>query len=265
MTTQPILEFRDKGNFLLSSESGQIVSAELLQGDFDTLCGGVRCQSLLRGRTSILNSNGVATFTTLQIDRLNELGYILLFRMGKYTIYSQKFTVEPGAVHSLRILNQPSTCQITIRMPSAPVIELLDAGLNRANSSAIVTARVFPTSFTGISITGDAVQASEGVATFNNITLSGDAALGISLEFLSLGFSVVSDSFLAHLPAKTLILQNPMPAVLTAGETFLPEQKVGLRDNFDFPALADSSSTINVSLINKVTGGVTAMPDMEVA
>eukprot|EP00802_Teleaulax_amphioxeia_P000012 Tamp_00012.p1 GENE.Tamp_00012~~Tamp_00012.p1 ORF type:complete len:6480 (+),score=452.85 Tamp_00012:1082-19441(+) len=265
MTTQPILEFRDKGNFLLSSESGQIVSAELLQGDFDTLCGGVRCQSLLRGRTSILNSNGVATFTTLQIDRLNELGYILLFRMGKYTIYSQKFTVEPGAVHSLRILNQPSTCQITIRMPSAPAIELLDAGLNRANSSAIVTARVFPTSFTGISITGEAVQASEGVATFNNITLSGDAALGISLEFLSLGFSVVSDSFLAHRPAKTLILQNPMPAVLTAGETFLPEQKVGLRDNFDFPALADSSSTINVSLINKVTGGVTAMPDMEVA
>jgi len=265
MTTQPFLEFRDKGNFILPSESGQMVSAELLQGDYDTVCGGVRCQSLLKGRTSILNSNGVATFTNLQVDRLNDSGYILLFRMGKYLTYSQRFSVAPGVVRSLRILNQPSTCQVTIRMSSAPVVELLDAGLNRANSSAIVTVRVFPASFTGVAITGNAVQAGQGLATFNNITLSGAAALGISLEFLSLGFSIVSEPFLAHRPAKALILQNPMPSLLIAGETFLPEQKVELRDEFDFPALADSSSTINVSLVNKVTGAVTVMPEMGVA
>ena len=265
LTSQPRLEFRDKGNFLLESESGQVISAELVQGNYDALCGAVSCQGLLKGTTSILNVNGIATFTDLRVDRVHAPGYIILFRMGKYTIYSQKFTVALGTANSLQVLTQPFTCQVTIPMPASPSLEILDAGLNRVNSSAAASARIHPTSFTGIRVTGGETSATEGKVTFGNITLYGDAALGIALEFMCSGLSVVSDMFLAHRPPRSLVLQNPMPSTLVAGEDFLPEQQIGLRDDFDFPALADSSSRINVSLVHKDTGAVTEMPDSEVA
>ena len=264
-TGQPELEFRDKGNFLLDSESGQTVTAELLQGDNDSLCGGLTCHNFLLGRTTVLNVNGKATFTDLRVDKIHAPGYILLFRMGKYSIYSQKILVSAGTASRLRILTQPKTCQVTLAMPVAPVIEILDGGMNRVNSSEQISARIYPTSFTGITLSNHSTNALKGVATFTGITLSGDAASGVGLEFLGAGLSIVSNTFLAHRPAKALVLQNPMPTTLEAGKTFYPEQRVGLRDDFDFPAVADSSSTIKVKLINKDNNDQVQINDTEIA
>jgi hypothetical protein len=168
LTTQPIVEFRDANNAIVTGTTGSVL-AQITSGT-----------GRLLGNTTVNAVNGVATFTNLRINGAgpHTIGFTAI---GLPPVTSSIFTVTQTPA-SLFIRTQPAGSTSGSPLTIQPVIEIHDnANILIANSTLAVTATVFSSTNGATIAAGASVNAVGGVATFTNLTMTGSG--GVTLVF----------------------------------------------------------------------------------
>ncbi len=183
LTTQPIIEIRDAaGNRVPGATNAVTVSVESGGGS-------------VGGTTTVNAVDGVATFTDL---RLNGGGTKTLrfSAAGLTPVVSQPIPVNQSAT-TMRVQRQPAGAFSGIAFTTQPVVEILDAaGLvvtDGSGATLVVTATL--ASGTGELKGTSSATASSGVATFNNLSITGIGPHALRFATSSPALNVVSETF----------------------------------------------------------------------
>ena len=264
LAAQPRVRFAfgaDGGGAPFRGDSGRAVSATLLQADApgDGPCGNTTCGSLLRGTTVVLNSEGVAAFTDLQIDRA-AAGYRLHFSLGHYGVTSAPFGVAEGPVAAARVLVQPTHAQVGLNVAPAVAAEALDLGGNRVTGfTGGVTAALFPAGAFGFSLAGGAATAAAGAVEFAALQVSGHALkLRLTLDFGG-GVSVETASFNVYSAPAALLLRSPMQDPARPAEPFARIVQVAVVDKSLVLIASDSASNLTLDAVHVASGDETRL------
>ncbi len=129
--------------------------------------------SVLSGTTSVAAVAGVATFSTLNLDKTGA-GYTLAATSGGLTgATSTGFAVTPGAATRLAWVAQPTTTTAGAAINPAPQVEIQDANGNRVTGSTAAVTLAILANPGGSTLGGTAtVNAVAGLATFSNLSLN---------------------------------------------------------------------------------------------
>jgi large repetitive protein len=174
--------------------------------------------AVLGGVTTIPASGGVAAFTVLTIDVIDN-NYTLRASSGGFnTPASTPIDVLPIPAASLVVTTQPSTVQVY--EPFGLTITALDANGNLdPDFNGSVTVALAPTSASNILGGTTTVNAIDGVATFSKLTLAQVGNMTLQLSTSS-GLTVDTSSISVTAgPASQLILVTQPQTSLTAGTT----------------------------------------------
>ena len=181
-TTQPSIEIRDAGGNLTTSTAAVTVAIASGSG-------------ALFGTLTVNAINGVATFTNLQINGPG--AHTLTFTAGALTAAtSASFTVTQIAA-ALSVQTPPNGATSGNAFTTQPIVQILDnAGMpvtTGAGATLVVTAAVG----TGTGTLGGTLTAtaSNGVATFTNLAITGTGAHTLTFTTTSPALTVTSASF----------------------------------------------------------------------
>ena len=183
LVTQPIIEIRDAaGNRVPGATNAVTASVESGGGS-------------VGGTTTVNAVNGVATFTDLRVNGGGTK--TLRFSATALTsVVSEAIPVNQSA-SSLRVQRQPAGASSAIAFTTQPIVEILDAaGLvvtAGTGSSLVVTATL--ASGSGVLNGTRTATATAGVATFNNLSITGIGPHSLRFATSSPALNVVSESF----------------------------------------------------------------------
>ena len=127
LSTQPTIQLTEANGTLITADSTTTVTA--------TIATGV---GNLTGTTTVTASNGVATFTNLQI--VGTAGsFTLLFTASQIyqTVTSESFALTFGAATASAITTQPSGAVNGVDFTGQPVIRIVDSGGNTVTNSTV--------------------------------------------------------------------------------------------------------------------------------
>ncbi|MGQ0639186.1 MAG: Ig-like domain-containing protein [Gemmatimonadaceae bacterium] len=178
--TQPVVEIRDAAGNVVTTATPN-VTALIASG------GGA-----LSGATTVTATAGVASFSNLALSGIVGNRTLSFATEGLTPVTSQTLALSPGNPAQARVTTQPVGGAVGTALLTQPVVELRDVSGNVATgSSAAVTAAI---SFGGGAVSGTTtVNASAGVATFNNLVVTG-AVGDRELSFSALGVPPVSST-----------------------------------------------------------------------
>jgi hypothetical protein len=185
--------------------------------------------STLSGTTTINAVAGVATFSTLSLNRTGT-GYTLGASSGALTgATSAAFNINPGVATALAITTAPTTGQSGVVLSPQPVIRLVDANGNTVPSNSVTITAALAS---GSGTLGGVLTAltTSGVASFSNLALSGTAG-SYTLNFGSGGLTSVTSGTIAlsaGTPAALAFLVQP--STVTAGALITPAVQVRVVD-----------------------------------
>jgi hypothetical protein len=150
----------------------------------------------LSGTKTVAAVTGVATFSTLSIDR-SGTGYTLTFTASGVTaVVSAPFTINPGAASVLVFTVQPTTGPAGVAISPPVQVTARDAFGNVATGFTGNVTMVISANPSGGTLTGTpTVTAVAGVATFGNLIISAPG-VGYRLDATSAPLpSVTSNAF----------------------------------------------------------------------
>ncbi|NBO65156.1 MAG: hypothetical protein EBU88_10015, partial [Acidobacteria bacterium] len=183
LASQPVVTVRDsQGNPVLTSST--VVSVIISSGT-----GGS-----LGGTTTATTVNGVATFANLTLSGKVGTQYILKFSTAEFSVDSVALTVTPGQPTQLAIATAPVAGTSGAVFTAPPAISIRDAQSNLVTSSQVPVSVSILTGSGGTLGGSATVNAVNGIATFNNLTLSGPAGTSYILQFTSPGLAPISSS-----------------------------------------------------------------------
>ena len=169
----------------------------------------------LSGTTSVAAVAGVATFSTLSIDKVGT-GYTLSASSGVLTpATSNTFNITVGAPAKLAVITQPTNTVSATAISPAVTVQIQDAGGNLTSSTANVVMAIGTNPGSG-TLSGTAtVAAVAGTATFSTLNIN-KAGTGYTLSATSgVLTSTTSNTFniTAGAPAKLAVTTQPTNAV----------------------------------------------------
>jgi len=189
--------------------------------------------STLSGTTSVSAVAGLATFSTLSLNRTGN-GYTLAATSTGLTgTVSGAFNISAGTAAQLAFTVQPSNTTAGVSITPAVQVTVQDASGNTvptATNSITVALGANPGGGT-LSGTVTAAAAS-GVATFNNLSINRSGA-GYTLTATSTGLTgATSAAFSIVAAAPAQLSFTVQPSNTTAGQTITPAVQVTVQDSF---------------------------------
>ncbi len=185
----------------------------------------------LSGTTTVALVSGVATFSTLSINK-SGIGYTLRATSGVLpAATSAPFTVAPGAATQLVFSAQPSTTMAGASITPAVQVTALDAHGNVATGFTTNVIIALGTNPSGGVLSGTkTVAAVAGVATFSTLNIN-KTGTGYTLQATSGVLPVVASSAFDITPgAATQLAFTGQPSTETAGAPITPAVQVTVRD-----------------------------------
>jgi len=234
---QPVVELRDgTGNPVLVA--GTSVTASVFSGS-----------GVLAGTATVQTAgNGRATFTDLELQG-NPGSYVIRFTSGALPhLDSGSITLAIGPATKLVFQTAPPSTTINGQLfGSSTVVALADVTGNVVPTNGVSIAATI-VSGPGASLGGSTSQpTSSGLATFNNLTLTGTAG-NYSLDFTAPGLTkATSNTLTLQAGAATkLVFITPPPASGSSGVALIPATVVELQDVSSNP-VPQSGTTVVAS------------------
>jgi hypothetical protein len=146
--------------------------------------------------TKTLNAvNGVATLSTLSIDKAGNSYTLTATSAGLTSMTSNGFNITAAAASKLAFSQQPSNTRPSVSISPSPTVQVLDQFGNLTSSAATVTMAIANNPSSGTLSGTRTVNAVNGVATFTTLLIS-NAGNGYTLTATSGSLtSAVSSSF----------------------------------------------------------------------
>ncbi len=236
-TTQPAVELRDAANDV-AAQAGVVVTVTKASGP-GALSGTL---------TATTDASGVATFTDLAITGTGS--YTLTFTSDALTAAtSATFNVAPGPATQVVITTPPGGAVSGVAFTAQPVVELLDANGDRANSSAAVTVTISDGNGTLSGTT--TVNAVDGVAIFADLSIAGSGAHTLSFSANGIVSEALAVVTVTQIPASLAIATQPDGAVTDA--PFTTQPVIHILDNAGLLITSGSNASLQVT-VSKVTG-----------
>ena len=208
-TAQPVVEIQDQFGNVVTSDSTTDVTAAINNNPGTGVLGGTQ---------TVMASDGVATFTNLEIDKAGD-GYTLDFTAtGLVPATSGPFNVSAGTATQLGIQTQPGNGIAGLALSPQPVIAIQDqfGSVVTSDSTTEVTAAI-ETNPEGGTLSGTlTVEAVNGVVTFTNLEVD-TPGTGYTLKFTSSPVltAAISSAFnVAAVGALTATILSTNPASL---------------------------------------------------
>ena len=212
----------------------------------------------LSGTATVNAVAGVATFSTLSIDKAG-VGYTLAASDGALAgASSNAFTIVPAAAASLAFGTQPSDTTAGNAIAPAVTVQLFDAFGNLASNDNASQVSVGVASGPGTLSGGSAVSVVNGIATFPNLVLTSAGLYQLSANSGVLP-TATSSNFTVNPASGNALVFIAQPSNTVAGASILPPVQVQLQDQFG-NALNDSGIVVTLSANGPggiVSGGTT--------
>ncbi|WP_233262159.1 S8 family serine peptidase [Vitiosangium sp. GDMCC 1.1324] len=199
----------------------------------------------LSGTTTVAMSSGVATFSSLSIDKAGT-GYTLKASSSGFPdVASSAFNITPAAAAKLGFMTQPSTTLAGASITPAVQVAIQDAFGNPTASTASISLALSGGPV-GATLSGTTtVAAVGGVATFGNLSIA-KAGSGYTLVASSGSFTnATSSAFNVQPNTPTQLAFKTGPSSSTAGSTLAPVE-VEVLDAHGNRAAATSSITLSL-------------------
>ncbi|HEY6110523.1 MAG TPA: hypothetical protein VIV56_16595, partial [Gemmatimonadales bacterium] len=234
----------------------------------------------LAGITTANSSGGVATFSTLSIDKMG-IGYRLAASAASLAaVTSDSFDIVPGVAAQLVFTTQPPTTTIAGAIIGPPVqVEVRDGVGNLVTGFAgnVTISITSGTGTTGATLAGTrTVLASGGVATFTDLSISrSGAAYTLSVRSSGLAGATSTPFDILAGPVSALAF-SVQPVTTSAGATFVPAVAVSARDaagntvsTFGDPVTLSISAnpgngTLHGTTTQAAVSGVATFPDLSI-
>ncbi|NDD64455.1 MAG: hypothetical protein EBZ36_10850, partial [Acidobacteria bacterium] len=220
LATQPVIGIGDAQNNLVTTSSAAVTVS--IQSGGGTL-GGTQTATAI---------NGVATFASVTLSGNVGTVYVLSFASGTLTpTNSNNVTLTPGAPTQLVIATAPVGGGSGAPLTTQPIIQIQDAQGNVTNSTATVTVAI--QSGAGGALSGTlSVGAINGVATFNNLSLSGSIGTNYLLRFSSGALAPITSGFVTvSVGAATQLVVATQPVAGISGALMTMRPVVEVRDS----------------------------------
>jgi large repetitive protein len=217
---QPRVSLQDTGGSVVTSDSSTVVTATVSSGA--SLVGSVTATAV----------NGVVTFNDLGISGTAGTVYTITYSAtvsgNALTAATQSVTPTVGAATQISVSTQPVGDTAGALLATAPVISVLDSG-NNVVTSASTSITV---SSSGGTLNGTkTVSATNGLATFGDLTFAGTAGTNYTLTFTtaSLG-SATSNNFSVGVGAATKLAITTQASGAAYNEAFTTQPVIEIRD-----------------------------------
>ena len=187
--------------------------------------------STLGGTVAVSAVAGLATFSTLTLDKTGA-GYTIVASSGGVTAAtSTGFAVTPGAATKLVYLVQPSTVTAGAAISPAVQVEIQDAANNLVTGATNAVTLVIGTNPGGSTLGGTTtVSAVGGIATFGTLALNKSAA-GYTLAASASGLTgATSAAFTVNPGAATALAITTAPTTGQSGVVLSPQPVIRLVD-----------------------------------
>jgi hypothetical protein len=186
----------------------------------------------LAGTTTVAAVAGVATFSTLSIDK-SGTGYRLAATSGSLTRTSGAFSITPGDATQLSFTVQPATTTAGATIsPAVRVVGLDDFGNTATTFTGTVTVAIGSNPAGGTLSGTQAVAAVSGVAVFSTLSID-KAGSGYTLQVTASGVSAaMSGGFDITASSPTMLVFTAQPSTEAAGAPITPAIQVTARDAF---------------------------------
>ena len=187
----------------------------------------------LGGTLTVAAVNGVATFSTLTVDRVGT-GYTLtVTATGLTNATSTAFTVTPGVPTKLAFSVQPTAVAAGAAIAPTVQVTIQDAQGNTVTAATtnVTLAITSETGTTGAVLGGTLTQAAvSGVATFGNLTID-KVGTGYTLTATATSLTSATSSTFAVTPgAAAKLAFNVQPTNVVAGSSITPAVQVAVQD-----------------------------------
>jgi hypothetical protein len=210
--------------------------------------------STLGGTLSVAAVAGVASFSTLSLNK-SGAGYTLGATSGGLApATSATFTVNPGVAAAIAITTVPATAVNGVALAPQPVVRLVDANGNTVPSNAVqVTAALA----SGSGVLGGTLTAntSSGVASFSNLALTGTVG-AYTISFSSGVLTSVTSGFItlsAGAPAGLAF--QVQPSSVASGAAITPAVQVRVVDGSS-NLVTTATNTVAITIGSNPSAGV---------
>ena len=217
----------------------------------------------LSGTTSVAAVNGVATFSTLNINKAGN-GYTLSATSGTLTVAtSTSFNITPTTATQLAFTQQPSNATAGVAVTPAVKVTALDGSGNIAAGFTGAVSLSVAGGPSGATLTGATANAVAGVATFTTLSVN-KAGTGYTLSALSGALTgPPSTAFDVGPAAASKLVFSQQPSNATAGAAISPTVAVIAQDQFgntatSFAGLVTLAITSGTGTPDAVLSGKTA-------
>jgi len=209
----------------------------------------------LSGTATVTAAGGVASFSTLSIDKTGS-GYTLIATApGLTEIVSAPFTITPGAATQLTFSMQPVATMAGVAITPPVEVTARDALGNTATGFNGSIAVAIGANLAGGTLSGTTtVAAAAGVATFATLAIDKTGS-GYTLLATSGGLVSATSATFAITPAlASQLVFTVQPATTVAGGTITPAIKVTARDPLGNTA-AGFTGNVTVAIAANPGGG----------
>jgi hypothetical protein len=210
----------------------------------------------LSGTRTVAAVSGIATFSTLSINKAG-VGYTLTAADGGLTkATSSAFNITPGTATQLVLGVQPSNTTAGATVSPAVTVKVEDSLGNVVTTDASNVTVAIGTNPGAGTLGGTlTVAASSGVATFSNLTID-RAGMGYTLTAADGAIGSATSSAFNIIATATQIAFGVQPGDTTAGATISPAVTVQLEDSLGNVVSTDSSSVTLAIGANPADGTV---------
>jgi hypothetical protein len=223
-------------------------------GDVTVALGNNSGGGTLGGTTTVAAVNGVASFSTLTLDKTGTSYWLAVTATGFSTTTSSVFAITPGVATHLVFGTQPSTTVADNAITPAVKVRALDALGNLATGYGSAVAIALGNNPGGATLSGTkSVAAVSGVATFFDLGLN-KTGTDYTLRASATGFaSVASTAFDITPGTATQLAFTVQPSSTVAGAAISPAVLVTALDPAGNPA-PDFTGDVTVTFGNNPGG-----------
>jgi hypothetical protein len=202
---------------------------------------------VLSGTTTVRTSSGVASFSTLKIDKVG-VGYTLMASMPPLVdAVSTPFTVNPGAATQLAFNNQPLSTRKATTMPPVTVAAFDAFGNAATGFTGNITVAIGSNPNFGTLSGTTVVQAVAGVSTFSTLTID-SAGIGYTLTAAASGLTGATSASFEITSGDKLEFTVQPPPTAAAGAPLTPAIQVSAVDSLG-TVLTGFTGNITVALV----------------
>lgn len=248
-TSQPVTAqaTTNVGPVTVSARDAQGNTATGFTGMVSLAIGSNPGNGTLSGALSVAAVAGVATFSTLAIDKAGT-GYTLVANAGGLPqATSSSFSVTTGAATTLAFLTQPSDGSGGAPLGQVQV-EIRDAGGNRVTTASNSIGLAIGTNPGGGTLSGTTSQAaSNGVASFNTLAID-SAGVGYTLNASATGLAgAASTTFTIAVGQAAKVGFLVPPSNTATAQPITPDIQVEIRD-LGGNRVTSSAATVSLTI-----------------